>query len=65
VLVRPHLEYCIQMWSPQDRRDIDLFGACSEEGHKNDPQNGILLLQGQTETAGTLQHGEGDQGDLI
>ena len=25
VLVRPHLEYYIQMWSPQDRRDIDLL----------------------------------------
>ena len=25
VLVRPHLQYCIQMWSPQHRRDMDLL----------------------------------------
>ena len=24
-LVRPHLEYCIQIWSPQYRRDTDLL----------------------------------------
>ena len=24
-LVRPHLEYCIQMWSSQYRRDMDLL----------------------------------------
>ena len=24
-LVRLHLEYCIQMWSPQYRRDVDLL----------------------------------------
>ena len=24
-LVRPHLEHCIQMWSPQHRRDMDLL----------------------------------------
>ena len=24
-LVRPHLEFCIQMWSPHYRRDVDLL----------------------------------------
>ena len=24
-LMRPHLEYCILMWSPQYRRDVDLL----------------------------------------
>ena len=24
-LLRPHLEYCVQMWSPQYRRDMDLL----------------------------------------
>jgi len=24
-LVRPHIEYCIQVWSPQYRRDMDLL----------------------------------------
>jgi len=24
-LMRPHLEHCIRMWSPQHRRDVDLL----------------------------------------
>ncbi|GAB0190978.1 mitochondrial enolase superfamily member 1 [Grus japonensis] len=33
-LVRPHLEYCVQLWGPQYRRDIELFGASPEEATK-------------------------------
>mgnify|MGYP001857315146 CR=1 FL=1 len=33
VLVRPHLEYCIQMWSYQYRKDMELLRVYPEEGH--------------------------------
>ena len=42
-LARPHLEYCIQMWSPQYRRDGSV-GVRLENGHKNDPRDGTPLL---------------------
>jgi len=35
VLVRPHLEHCIHMWSPQYRRDVDPLGVYPEKGRKN------------------------------
>ena len=43
-LVRPYLEYCIQVWRTQYRRDVDLWGVCPEEGHKNDPRDGTPSL---------------------
>ena len=33
-LVRPHLECCIQMWSPQNRRDTDLLECIQKRATK-------------------------------
>ena len=34
MLVRPHLEYYIQMWRPQYRRDVDFFECIQKRAAK-------------------------------
>ena len=53
-LVRPYLEYCIQMWSPQYRRVIDLL-QCVQRATK---MAGTPLLRGQAERDWAVQPGE-------
>ena len=56
--IRPHLEYRVQAWSSQYKRDVELLAWGLEEGHEGDQRAGTTLLWRQAAGAVLVQSGE-------
>ena len=58
VLVRPHLEHCVQTWSPQYRRDVELLERVQRRATEMIPGMERFSCEDRLR-AGAVQHGEG------
>ena len=52
-LVRPHLDYCVQLWASQFKEDRSLLERVHQRGHKDEEP-----VCGKAERPGTVQSGE-------
>ncbi|KAJ7411738.1 hypothetical protein WISP_101372 [Willisornis vidua] len=55
VLMRPQLEYCIQVWDPQHNKDMSLLEQIQEKATKTIKRDETPLLWRRAERIGIVQ----------
>jgi len=63
-LVRPHLESCIQLWSPQHRKDMDMLELVQRRAKKMIRRVELLCYEDRLKEFTERQNGRGWKGPL-